>query len=279
MVNSTSPSVEQIRVDLNSAHDAYAAKLSAFLQLDAGNAAPQLKIVALHEMHSVAVRFFNAAETLVPSSSLAGANQDDYWVNWLAETAVSVLETIAHHFDAVFNAASGYQLDPESFRPSQLAYVGLQRVALKFYPNHAERLLIEFRRLGLPIGGFTEKRRMLSIADKASVRRTGIGVAIAGAAFLVLMLILAIFVPNPTQWQEMSFRVALALAAGAIGGVLPGFVTFSGRMPGIQIRAGGALAIFLIVYLMNPASFVTRAHDDSHHDNSPSAPVEHVVPG
>jgi hypothetical protein len=74
-----------------------------------------------------------------------------------------------------------------------------------------------------------------------------------GCIFVIALLALAIVYPTPTTFQYNIFRVVLALAAAGAISMTPGFldVTIS-----TFIRAGGALAVFVIVYFYNPASLV-----------------------
>ncbi len=74
---------------------------------------------------------------------------------------------------------------------------------------------------------------------------------IFGVVFVVALLFVALFVPNPTPFQYTVFRIVLALAAAGVAAMIPGFlqVTVS-----TWIRAGGALAIFVIVYFYAPAA-------------------------
>ena len=79
-------------------------------------------------------------------------------------------------------------------------------------------------------------------------------VAVAfGKVFVITMLALAVWVPNPTPFQYTVFRIVLALATAGLAATIPGFieVTFPN-----WIRAGGALAVFVIVFFYNPASLV-----------------------
>jgi hypothetical protein len=81
-----------------------------------------------------------------------------------------------------------------------------------------------------------------------------------GVVFILAILALALFVSNPTPFQYLVFRVVLSLAAAGTAAMLPGFVevTISN-----WIRAGGALAVFLIVFFYNPASLVAPPPPDS----------------
>jgi hypothetical protein len=81
-----------------------------------------------------------------------------------------------------------------------------------------------------------------------------------GVVFLGIMLALAVFIPEPTDYQFFIFRVALALAAAGIGAVVPGFLHVEWKpkskyMP--YIRAGGAIALFLIIYQLNPPALMS----------------------
>lgn len=71
-----------------------------------------------------------------------------------------------------------------------------------------------------------------------------------GVVFVIVLLVLATLVPNPTPFQYTVFRIVLALAAGGVAAMIPGFLTVT--VPNF-LRAGGALAVFVIVYFYSPA--------------------------
>ncbi|MEK7702678.1 MAG: hypothetical protein AAB317_01790 [Nitrospirota bacterium] len=74
-----------------------------------------------------------------------------------------------------------------------------------------------------------------------------------GVIFIVTMLILAIVFPNPTPFQYNTFRLVLSLAAAGVAAMIPGFIQVD--LPN-WMKAGGGLAVFVIVYFYNPASLV-----------------------
>lgn len=76
-----------------------------------------------------------------------------------------------------------------------------------------------------------------------------------GVIFVVVLLVLAVRFPNPTQFQYTVFRVVLALAAAGVAAMIPGFIEF--RIA-TWLRAGGALAVFAIVFFKNPAALVSN---------------------
>jgi hypothetical protein len=72
--------------------------------------------------------------------------------------------------------------------------------------------------------------------------------------FVVVILYMAWFVPNPTPTQWFTFRVVLALAAAGVGALLPGLISVAAPP---YIRAGGALALFVLVFWFNPPKLVS----------------------
>ena len=79
--------------------------------------------------------------------------------------------------------------------------------------------------------------------------------AICGVAFLITILVIALKIPNPTPFQYQVFRIILAVAVGGFAGTFTGFLHVV--IPG-WIKAGGALAAFIIVYFYNPATLVAE---------------------
>jgi hypothetical protein len=72
---------------------------------------------------------------------------------------------------------------------------------------------------------------------------------IIGVIFILFVLVLAFFDPNPTGLRYVIYRILLSFGAAAIVAVLPGSI-------GIQlptgVTAGGALAVFVLVYFFDP---------------------------
>jgi hypothetical protein len=74
-----------------------------------------------------------------------------------------------------------------------------------------------------------------------------------GVVFVIVLLTLAIRFPNPTAFQYTVFRTVLSLAAAGVAAMIPGFISLSISK---WLRAGGALAVFALVYFYNPAVLV-----------------------
>lgn len=76
-----------------------------------------------------------------------------------------------------------------------------------------------------------------------------------GVAFVATLILIALFVPEPKPFPIFIFRVVLALGAGALGALIPGFIEVKFRN---WLRAGGAIALFVIVYLINPPELISE---------------------
>ena len=75
-----------------------------------------------------------------------------------------------------------------------------------------------------------------------------------GCVFVSVLLCLAWFVPNPTPFQYQTFRIVMALATAGVAAMIPGLLKIDFHPSvDVMIRAGGALAVFVIVYFFNPA--------------------------
>lgn len=81
----------------------------------------------------------------------------------------------------------------------------------------------------------------------------------AGIVFVIAILVLAVYIPRPTEFQEFVFRAILSLAAGGFGAALPGIVDLKIQpLSEFQIHAAGAVALGMIVYLINPPALIRR---------------------
>lgn len=100
--------------------------------------------------------------------------------------------------------------------------------------------------------------RASAAAAYDSERRLGIWLAFAfGCIFVTVILALA-FTNNSLDDQRFEIlRIVLALAGGGIGGVIPGFLDLSMKTGAkLALRAGGGLAVFVVLYFWSPAHWV-----------------------
>ena len=72
---------------------------------------------------------------------------------------------------------------------------------------------------------------------------------LVGLGFALLIFLTILFFPCPTGAQYVVFKILISLGAAGIAAVIPGFLEFKHRK---EITAGGALAVFVLVYFFNP---------------------------
>jgi hypothetical protein len=91
----------------------------------------------------------------------------------------------------------------------------------------------------------------------ASAERLGPRIAVFtfGVVFIITLLILAARFPDPTPFQYTVFRIVLALAAAGIAAFIPGFLDVK---VSTFVAAGGAFAVFVIVFFFSPAKLVVQ---------------------
>lgn len=100
----------------------------------------------------------------------------------------------------------------------------------------------------LVIGGTIELFQLRELMQKSHEKILAFAF---GAVFIVVLLVAAFVVPNPTAFQYTVFRIVLALAAAGVAAMFSGFLEM--EIPKV-LRAGGALAVFAVVYFYAPAA-------------------------
>ncbi|MFZ6777228.1 hypothetical protein ACO0LD_10430 [Undibacterium sp. Ji83W] len=81
---------------------------------------------------------------------------------------------------------------------------------------------------------------------------------IFGVFFIIAILAINLFIPNPTPTQQETFKIVLALAAAGVAGIFAGFLHVQSKWKKFSIRAGGALAVFVVVFMINPATLLSK---------------------
>lgn len=97
-----------------------------------------------------------------------------------------------------------------------------------------------------------------------------------GSGALVFLLIVAVFIENPSPLLILVSRVILAIGCASVAAALPGFIDLElSPHTDIVVRAGGAMAVFVLVYLVNPGSLLIPNSSDC---SSPEAPHKKFLP-
>ncbi len=219
-----------------------------------------------NDVHMIACDFFNYLDTCASQNKTSSKTVDSDWNQWLAETCLNVLDTIHEHY-------STYKLlSPNEFRlPSRTAFASMQRLVKEHYhDNVLLEIKSKFVESSLPIFGF-DTRKKISVAkvilsvSMLVISALLITIAmvfpgeynipfILGIGFFFVLFIALLFIPHPTSHQHDTLRTLLSIAAAGVITTFPGFIEFTyTNKAGYSITAFGSIAIFLVVYLINPA--------------------------
>lgn len=88
---------------------------------------------------------------------------------------------------------------------------------------------------------------------------------IFGTTFVGTILVIAIFISQPTDFQYGVFRTVLAIAAAGTAVFIPGMLHLTmERKKLFVVRAGGALAVFAVVYFFDPAHWLVMVNAKDH---------------
>ena len=77
-----------------------------------------------------------------------------------------------------------------------------------------------------------------------------------GALFILLSLIIVLLKPDLGQQAFWIIRVMVALGAGLVAAGILGNLTIEGTVANLTIKAGGPIAVTVMVYLLNPPKLV-----------------------
>jgi hypothetical protein len=96
---------------------------------------------------------------------------------------------------------------------------------------------------------------LIAVAVGASFFNQVAATFVFGIIFLMTLLALAFVFPKPTPIQYLVMRITLALAGAGIATMLTGFIEV--EIPG-YLKAGGALAVFAVIYFRSPAALIAE---------------------
>jgi hypothetical protein len=80
-------------------------------------------------------------------------------------------------------------------------------------------------------------------------------VAATGAALVIVGLAVFLLIRNQPVADPRLFlvlRVVISLSAATLGATIPGFLELGWRGQGLAVRAGGALALFVLTFVYTP---------------------------
>lgn len=84
----------------------------------------------------------------------------------------------------------------------------------------------------------------------------GLSVAAISLLLFLLILLISMCMKRPTEHLSFVLRIALAISASGMIAIIPGFFKIQYRD---YITAGGAVGIFVMIYLVNPAKSTSHS--------------------
>ena len=196
--------------------------------------------------------YFNYMENFVGNSGLLGAHANGKWVTGFAETCHSVLCALLGH--ASFLNSHSSAMNGNLSAASPRAYANMQRMVKEYLPKDSWKELREkFEEKSLPTSGFDFKGANDVIHAPKWQLITGL---IVGIVFSLIVLGLVVFIPNPTPTQFFVFRGSFATALAAMAAIIPGLLNVESRFRNFSVRASGAIAVFILVWLLNPPALI-----------------------
>ena len=232
--------------------------LAEFLSLPQDQSRVTQRRASLQAWHTSAVDFFNAYDRLIATGSLTGADKDSTWYTDKAESSANVLDSVETHFRTLFAKADELHLSRDLFMPSRTAFANMQRRVQATDPAHALELRVRFASTGITTHGFDTPGSSKPNSDYSASLWEKI-VAFA-CACLVLLLVLFVVLRNEAfsdPNQVILLRIVLSFSVATLGAVIPGFLHVGITGKGAIIRAGGALALFVITFFFTPAVIQT----------------------
>ncbi|NMM20949.1 MAG: hypothetical protein HHJ15_13515 [Rhodoferax sp.] len=193
--------------------------------------------------------YFNHAEQFVGSSGLLGAHSSLLWVQGFAEDCSEILASMPSYYELLRTA---FQKSPVLAvawcEPGETAFANMQRMVMRHLNKEiAGQRQAQFENARLPTYGFKNMPRIPMNVEKVLA-------FLFGVSFIIVLLVIALVQPTPTSFQATVFRTVLSLAAAGVAAVIPGFLNVQLKLGYVAlIRAGGAIAVFVLVYFNVPA--------------------------
>jgi hypothetical protein len=191
-------------------------------------------------------KYFNKAEKLVSNSKIEGKHKDGFWVTDLAESCEEILGSYLIHIK--FLQEHNYLIDNSYKKPKRHACSSMQRMVKKYCPPQiSDTLRQEFANDNLPTTGF-------DVEESEDKNRMDIYLPVGiGVFFMLISFAAALIIKEPTQTQFFVIRGMFSIAGAGVGSCIPGWLNVN--LKG-YLKAGGAIAIFVILWSLNPPAFV-----------------------
>lgn len=215
------------------------------------NKEPSLEELLISQQ--LGTKYFNFVENFVGNSGLLGAHANGKWVTGFAETCHNMLNAFVQHikFLQSYSDKIGTVLE----KPDITAYANMQRMTKEYLPREQwQEIEKVFKENSLPTAGF----EYIGANDLIETPKWQLIIGLViGIIFALLILALSVLIPSPTPTQFFIFRGVFAISLAAIATIIPGLLNVESRFQKFSIKATGAIAVFIIVWLLNPPALLS----------------------
>ena len=229
--------LDQLKQDYMTAVGSYVAAVP--------NTSAAAKAAAL-ESQRRATAYFNYVEEFVGNSDLLGAHRSAMWAQGFAEDCAEILGSMPGHIKFLRTAFSNFpDLKDVDLAPGPTAFANMQRMTVLYLSDGVvKNLRAAFEAEGLPVYGFKHEAKQFMNRTLRIALAFGFGVV-----FISVMLAIALLKPDPSDFQYKVFWAVVAMSLAGIAAVMPGFIEVRVSK---WVYAGGALAVFVMVYFWTP---------------------------
>lgn len=217
----------------------------------------------LLECQRLGNEYFNYVERFVGDSGLLGAHANGKWVTGFAEDCKVILESYLLHAEFML---SWKEVLGEASIPAKSAYSNMQRMVFEYLSKEdSNNLKSKFSDNNLPVQGFN----VPAVRDTVKVPKWQLITSVSiGCIALIASVVIAILIPDPTTYQVFILRGLFAIALASIASIIPGFINLETGARSAKayfgIYAGGAIAIFVLIWLFNPPEIKDGEHGKKH---------------
>lgn len=189
-------------------------------------------------------QYFNFAEKSIAKTKLDGLHDDGLVVIDLAESCYVILESYTLHLKFI---QSNKHLIGNSYKSPPFSCSNMQRMVKKYLSKEkVEDLRKLFLEQRLSTEGFDME------APKNNNNNAVIPLSIGGI-LLTIPIIALFFIPQPSIYQFFAFRVCFALGGAGVASHIPGWLNVNINN---WVKAGGAIAIFVLLWFFNPPQLI-----------------------
>lgn len=245
MSNTKEQDVVQAKAILSKLKEKYSLALREYISN--GQKDQEKGLELLLDCQKRGTEYFNFAEDFVGNSDLLGAHNSSLWAQGFAEDCAEILNTMPGHFNLLLEGFKKSNFhDQDQILPGNTAFANMQRMVVKYLSEPiSSSIKKKFENSSLPIYGFTNEAKEFMTKHLQMILAY-----VFGVVFVIILLLITFIAPNPSSFQYTIYRTVLALAGAAVAAVIPGFIEVNISN---WLRAGGALAVFVILYFWNPA--------------------------